>query len=497
MSDLKTRLAEARDAAGIARLPRGHFIDGTFVTPSAGNQMDSFDPGLGKAFASFANGTADDVDRAVQSARKAQRAWQLTPPPERGRILLAISNMIRAEGKRLALVEMFDAGKRLSEAEGDVKSAARTFEYYAGAADKLEGSQIPVGTDYLAYTINEPVGVVGQIIPWNYPLTSAVRGVAPALACGCAVVLKPAEQTPFTALLLAEICVRAGLPAGLFNVVTGTGASVGGPLTAHPDIDHITFTGSVPTGSRVMAEAARNITRVTLELGGKSPHVLMADCNLDHAIPDAMGAIFENAGQICSAGSRIIVEASIRDQVVERLQAAMAHLKVGHGLDNLDVGAVNSAEQLARIEGHVQRAEARGDRIISGGSRVAPEDARDGWYFAPTVVEASDPADPIVQEEVFGPVLALQVADDFDHAVALANGTDYALAACIHTADLSKAVRFARDVDAGQIYVNEYFAAGVEVPFGGNGKSGFGRAKGFEGMKTYTKLKSVTMKLVD
>lgn len=495
MSGLSSRLADASATAGLTQLPRGHFIDGVFVAPAQGGAMESFDPGLGKPFASFANGSAEDVERAVQSARKAQRAWARTTPVERGRVLRRISDLIRQEGQRLALVEMFDAGKRLSEAEGDVRSSVRTFEYYAGAADKLEGAQIPLGPDYLAYTVHEPVGVVAQIIPWNYPLTSAVRGVAPALACGCSVVLKPAEQTPFTALLLAEICVRAGLPAGVFNVVTGTGAAVGGPLTAHSDIDHITFTGSVPTGSRVMAEAARNITRVTLELGGKSPHVLLADCDIDRAIPDVMGAIFENAGQICSAGSRVIVEASIRDQVAERLEAAMRNLRTGHGIDNLDVGAVNSAEHLARIEGHVDRARTRGDRIIGAGARVQPHEAADGWYFAPTVVETSDPQDPIVQEEVFGPVLALQVAEDFDHAVMLANGTDYALAGAIHTRDLSKAVRFAQEVDAGQIYVNEYFAATVEVPFGGNGKSGFGRAKGLEGIKTYCKLKSVTMKL--
>lgn len=495
MSSLENLLAKARVDGGIADLPKGHFINGGFTTSGSSDRMESFDPGLGKSFASFANGTADDVDKAVETARKAQRAWRLTPPVERGRVLRAISDLIRSEGKRLALVEMFDAGKRLSEAEGDVRSAARTFEYYAGAADKLEGAQIPIGSDYLAYTIHEPVGVVAQIIPWNYPLTSAVRGVAPALACGCSVVLKPAEQTPFTALLLAEICVKAGLPAGLFNVVTGTGATVGGPLTAHPDIDHITFTGSVPTGIRVMSEAARNITRVTLELGGKSPHVLLADCNLDQAIPDVMGAIFENAGQICSAGSRLIVEASIRDEVAERLKIAMAGLSTGHGFLNLDVGAVNSKEQLQRIDGHVRKARERGDTVLAGGNIVQPEASEEGWYYAPTVIEAHDPASPIVQDEVFGPVLAMQVADDFDHAVALANGTDYALAAAIHTKDLSKAVRFARDVDAGQIYVNEYFAASVEVPFGGNGKSGFGRAKGLEGMKTYAKLKSVAMKL--
>lgn len=496
MADSKAaQVAEILSTGRLSGLPAGHFIDGGFVASRSGGMMETFDAGRGAAYAEFAAGTAEDVDRAVVSAKAAFNGWKRTRPAERGRILRAIADGLRAEADRFAVVEALDSGKRLSEAEGDVRGAARAFDYYAGAADKLEGAQIPLGPDYLAYTILEPVGVVAQIVPWNYPLSTTARGLAPALAAGCSVIVKPAETTPLTALMLADLAHRAGLPAGVFDVVTGTGAEVGGPLTAHAGIDHITFTGSVATGMRVMTEAARNVTRVQLELGGKSPHVILADADLDKAIPDVMGAIFENAGQICSAGSRLIIEASIRDAVVERLIKAMQALKAGHGLTNPDLGPINSALQLGRIAGHVDRARDRGCGILSGGSVITPSDAPGGWFYAPTLIEAADAADPIVQDEVFGPVLTLQVADDFDHALALANGTEFALVAGLHTRDLSRAHRFAAEVDAGQVYVNEFFAGGIETPFGGNRSSGFGRSKGREGIVAYCQTKSVAIRL--
>lgn len=477
-------------------LPEGHFIDGAFVASADNAVMESFDPGKGEAFAKFAAGSAADVDRAVESARRAfVGGWRQTKPVERGQILRAIADGLRAQADRFSVVEALDSGKRLVEAEGDLRSTARAFDYYAGAADKLQGAQIPLGPDYLAYTIEEPVGVVAQIVPWNFPLTTMARGIAPALAAGCCVVVKPAEQTPFTALMLADLAHQAGLPAGVFNVVTGTGIAVGGPLSAHPGIDHITFTGSVPVGTAVMTQAARNITRVQLELGGKSAHVMLADCDVDRAIPDIMGAIFENAGQICSAGSRLIVEAPIRDQIVERLIEAMARMTAGHGLTNPDLGPVSSALQLERVAGHVSRAVARGNAILSGGGILYPNAAPGGWFHAPTLIEAKDATDPIVQEEIFGPVLTLQTADDADEALALANSTQYALVAGIHTRDMSRAHRFARDVDAGQVYINEYFAGGIETPFGGNRHSGFGRAKGMDGLRSYCQVKTVTARI--
>jgi len=389
------------------------------------------------------------------------------------------------------VVESLDSGKRLVEAEGDVRSAARSFEYYAGAADKLQGASLPLGRDYVGFTIEEPVGVAAQIIPWNYPLSTAARGVAPALAAGCAVVAKPAEQTPFTALMLAQILTEAGLPDGAFNVVTGTGSGAGAPLVAHPGVHHITFTGSVATGMRVMQSAATNITRLVLELGGKSPLLVLADADLDAALEGVLGAIFENAGQICSAGSRLILERAIEAEFLERLVARTSQLTIGHGLRNVDVGPVNSLQQLQKIDRHVAAAKSAGNRLHVGGSIAAQE----GWFFEPTILSALSMADPLAQEEIFGPVLTVQTADDFEEAVALANGTDFALVAGIYTRDHGKAHRFARDVDAGQIYINEFFAAGIEAPFGGNRKSGFGREKGLEGMRSYCKVKSVVARL--
>ncbi|QJP12757.1 aldehyde dehydrogenase family protein [Starkeya sp. ORNL1] len=497
MSAVRDSLVEEALATGTLKgLPDGHFIDGRFVASEAGGRMESFDPGRGAAFAGFAAGTAADVDAAVAAARRALAGeWGRATPAERGRVLNRLAALIRDNADRLAVVESLDSGKRLVEAEGDVRGAARAFEYYAGAADKLHGASIPLGPDYVGFTIEEPIGVAAQIIPWNYPLSTAARGIAPALAAGCAVVAKPAEQTPFTCLMLAELAHRAGLPAGVFNVVTGTGREAGAPLTDHPSIDHITFTGSVDTGIRVMQTAAKHVTRLVLELGGKSPLAVMADADPDAALNGVMEAIFENAGQICSAGSRLVIERSIADGFIDRLAGRMEGLSIGHGLRNPAIGPVNSAAQLAKIAGHVEQAKAAGNIIHAGGNIARPSNAADGWFFQPTVVAARGVKDPIVQEEIFGPVLAVQVVDGLDEAIAAANCTDYALVAGIYTRDLSKAYRYARAVDAGQVYINEYFAGGIEVPFGGNRKSGFGREKGMEGLRSYCKLKSVVARI--
>lgn len=488
-------VAEAMRTGTLQGLPSSHFIDGAFTASIGGRSMESFDPGRGAAFASFAAGDAADVDRAVVSAASAFRGWRRSLPAERGRMLRRLSDLIAENAARFAVVEALDSGKRLAEAEGDVRGAIRCFEYYAGAADKLHGATLPLGPAYAGMAIEEPVGVAAQIIPWNYPLSTAARGVAPALAAGCCVVLKPAEQTPFTALMLAGLAHRAGLPTGVFNVVTGTGAEAGAPLVAHSGIDHVTFTGSVPTGIGVMREAARNVTRVILELGGKSPVVVLADCNIEAALDGVMEAIFENAGQICSAGSRLIIERSIRDAFLERLIARIGTLSLGHGLTDPDIGPVNSLAQLRRIEGHVAAARDRGNEVHAGGRAAHPAAAENGWFFEPTVISAASGDDPVVREEIFGPVLAVQTIDTLEEAVTAANSTDYALVAGIYTRDLSKAYRLARDIDAGQVTINEYFAAGIEVPFGGNRKSGFGRAKGMEALRSYSKLKSVVARI--
>jgi acyl-CoA reductase-like NAD-dependent aldehyde dehydrogenase len=495
-ANLRTLVDEALATGTLAGLPRQHFIGGQWSPSAAGRSMDSFDPGTGKAFTAFAAGDAEDVDRAVRAAQAALRGpWRRLPPAQRGRVLQRTAELIRAHADRLAVVETLDSGKRLSEAQGDVAGAARCFEYYAGACDKLQGDTLPLGPDYLGYTRYEPAGVAAQIVPWNYPISTAARGLAPALAAGCAVVLKPAEQTPLTALMLASLLHEAGVPPGACNVVTGTGADAGAPLAAHAGVDHITFTGSVATGQAVMRAAAAHVTRLVLELGGKSPVVVLDDCELDAAVDSAFGAIFENAGQICSAGSRLVIARGLHETFVERLVAKARALGLGHGLRDSGMGPLNSRAQQQRVAGFVQRARERGVPIRCGGDSATDPLSAQGWFFQPTVLGPLAPDDECVQQEIFGPVLGVQVFDDLDEAIALANGTPYALVAGIFSRDFSAAHRLARDIDAGQVYINEYFAGGIEVPFGGNRGSGFGREKGLEGLRSYCKLKSVAARI--
>lgn len=489
--------ASTRPAAGIEALPSRHFIDGGWRRPHAGEEMESFDPGRAEPHASFAAGTAEDVAEAVASASRAQAgAWGRATPAERGRVLMRAAELIRHNGERLAVAEVLDSGKTLAEARGDVGGSARAFEYYAGAADKHEGRAYPLGPDYASYSIEEPVGVTAHIVPWNYPLSTTCRSIAPALAAGCTAVVKPAEQTPMTALLLAEILVEAGLPAGACNVVTGTGLAAGAPLVSHPDIRHVTFTGSTVTGIDVMKAAAQNIASVTLELGGKSPNIVLADADLDLALDNVVGAIFENAGQICSAGSRLVIERAIHAQFIERLVQRARALRIGHGLsEGVDFGAVNSAEHLAKIASYVEGARARGVEIVTGGRVSADPATGKGWFYEPTILDGLAWSDPVVQEEIFGPVLSVQVVDGVEEAIAAANCTEYALVAGLFTRDLAKAHRIARDVDAGQVFVNEYFAGGIQTPFGGNRRSGIGREKGLLAIAAYTRTKAVTIRI--
>ncbi|PWC39472.1 aldehyde dehydrogenase family protein [Azospirillum sp. TSO35-2] len=477
-------------------LPDGHFIDGRFRRASDARMMESYDPGRAEAFASFTNGTADDVDEAVDSARRAfSGVWRDVAPAERGRILFRAAALLREEGERFAVIESLDSGKPLSEARGDVRGAARAFEYYAGATDKLQGDSFPLARGYLGFSLHEPMGVSAQIIPWNFPISTAARSIAPALAAGCAVVAKPAEQTPFTALLLAELLSRAGLPNGVCNVVTGTGAATGAPLVAHPGIDQITFTGSVATGQSVMRSAADHVTRLVLELGGKSPVIVLADCDREAAITGVLGAIFENAGQICSAGSRLVIERSIHDDFVAELVKRAEAFRIGHGLRDPDFGPLNSKAHLQKVSGFVDAARKRGVTVLTGGETTCDPESGKGWFYKPTIIDDAAATDDLVREEIFGPVLTVQIAEDAAHALALANDCRYGLVAGVYTSNIANALKLARDIDAGQIFINEYFAGGIELPFGGNKLSGFGREKGIEGMLSYSKTKSIAIKL--
>lgn len=494
-ADADRLVAEYFETGTLAGLPDRHFIGGDWVAPVAGQMMETFDAGSGRAFHAFAAGDADDVARAVEAADRAGVAWGRLRPSARGAVLARAAALLREEAPRFAVVESLDAGKALQEAEGDVAGAARALDYYAAAANTLQGDTFPLGPDYLGYSHHEPVGVTAHIIPWNYPLSTAVRGIGPALAAGCSVVAKPAEQTPLTTLMLAELLVRAGLPAGVCNVVTGTGAVAGAPLVRHPTVRHVSFTGSVRTGIGVAREAAANVTKVLLELGGKSPIVVLADADLDAVVDGVMGAIFENAGQICSAGSRLVVDQRIHGELVERLVARARALRIGHGLKRPELGPLNSAAHLARVAAHVDGARDRGLAIATGGRPAADPETGLGWFFEPTIIDRVPAEDPIVQEEIFGPVLAVQPFETEADALTLANGTKFALVAGVYTRDLSAGHRLARGIDAGQVYVNEYFAGGIEVPFGGNRMSGIGREKGLAAIEVYSRIKSVVARI--
>ena len=475
-------------------LPDGHFIGGRIVANSDGDWLESYDPGNGQAFARFSAGKGEDVSRAVEAAQQGLAAWRDTPPATRCQVLNRAAALIRERSDYFAVVEAVDSGKTLAEARGDVRSCIRLLEYYAGIADKLEGRSIPLGPGLTSWTEREPVGITAQIIPWNYPSSTFVRGVAPALAAGCAVVAKPAETTPFTALLLAQWLHEAGVPAGAVNVVTGLGSDAGAPLVRHPSIAHVTFTGSVATGVGVMQAVAPNVTQLTLELGGKSPLLALADCDVDKAVDGALWAIFTNAGQICSAGSRLVVERSIHAEMMDKLVARTRTLKLGHGLKDPNVGAINSRQHLDRITRHVEAARERGCSILTGGNVTHDPASNSGWFFEPTIIDDLAPADPAIQQEIFGPVLSVQVIEGEEEALGMANATEFGLVAGIYTSDIGKALRLARSIDAGQVTINDYWAGGIEVPFGGNRKSGFGREKGIEGIDAYVRTKAITIR---
>lgn len=492
---IEALIARYFEIGTVADLPDGHFIGGAFSPSVGGAKLKKYDPGRGTVFAEFAAGDERDVARAIEAAERGFQVWRRTKPAERCRILNRCAVLMRENAALLSLLEVLDAGKSLTEAEGDVASSARLVEYYAGAADKLEGRSVPLGPDNMAWTLREPVGVTAHIIPWNYPLSTFVRGVAPALAAGCSVVAKPAETTPCTALFMVGLLAEAGLPDGVVNVVTGLGRDAGEPLVRHPSVAHVTFTGSVATGVHVMQMAAPNVTRLTLELGGKSPLIALDDCDIEAAAEGALWAIFSNSGQICSAGSRLIVDRKIHEALLGRLLEKTSRLTFGHGLRRPDMGAINSKLHLDRIAGHVERARKRGASILIGGEVAADPATGEGWFFQPTIIDALPVNDPAVQEEIFGPVLSVQIVDGDEEALAAANGTEYGLVSGIYSRDIGRALRLARDVDAGQITINDYWAGGVEIPFGGNRKSGFGREKGLEGLDAYTKTKSITVKI--
>lgn len=468
------------------------FINGESV--SSPDVYDNIDPATGRSLGPVARAGGGEVDRAVRAARAASKRWPETSPEARATLLTRIADAIDENRELLARMECEDTGKPLSQARADAAVAARYFRFYGHAIDSYYGQTIPLSTDLHVYTRREPFGVTGHIIAWNYPMQLLARAVAPAIAVGNCAVVKPADETPRTAVEFATLAVRAGLPLGVFNVVTGIGAEAGAALTAHPDVDHLGFVGSTQIGSIVAHAAADRVVPTTLELGGKSAQIVFPDADLARAAESITKAILQNAGQTCSAGSRLLVHDAIHDTVVDMVRQRLTSATIGPGIEDHDLGPLISRKQQRRVQDMLTD-NVEGE-ILCGG--CPPNDARlaEGAYFAPTIIDGADPASPIAQEEIFGPVLTVNRFSTDDEAIELANGTQYGLLGAVWTSDLARAHRLAARIRAGQVYVNTYGAGGgVELPFGGFQKSGYGREKGYEALDTFSATKTVVVRL--
>jgi acyl-CoA reductase-like NAD-dependent aldehyde dehydrogenase len=478
-------------------LPPGKlFIGGEFCESLSGRTFPTVNPATEEVITEVALADEADVDRAVQTARRAfeEGPWPRMTPYERSRLLWRIGDLVWAHREELAYIESLDSGKPIRDARNvDVPMVAELFHYYAGWVTKIHGETVPTKWPAFCYTLREPLGVCAAITPWNFPLLLAVWKIAPALACGNTVVHKPSETTPLSILKLAEIFQEADAPPGIFNVVTGPGAVTGAALVRHPDVDKVAFTGSTETGKWIMREAAATLKRVTLELGGKSPNIVLADADLEAAVRGAYIGIFYNQGEVCAAGSRLIVDAAIHDALLERLVERTKKLQPGDPLDpNTRMGPLANKAQLEKVESYVRKALEEGDRLVIGGRRPPVER---GYFFEPTIFDGVDPAHTIAQEEIFGPVLAVIPCKDEDEMIRVANQTVYGLAAAVWTRDVKKAHRVARALKAGTVWVNTYNLYDVTMPFGGYKHSGFGRELGMHALEMYTQAKSVWVDL--
>jgi phenylacetaldehyde dehydrogenase len=483
---------------GFLSQPRKLLIGGQWVEAQSGKTFETYNPATGEVLARVAEGDRGDIDQAVAAARKAFETgpWPDMSPAERGRLLWKLSDLIEQHHEELAELETLDNGKPLLFSRiVDVPTAVDVFRYMAGWATKIEGTTIPISSPlgkYFAYTLREPVGVVGQIIPWNFPLIMAAWKLGPALAVGCTCILKPAEQTPLTALRLGELIQEAGFPDGVVNIVPGFGETAGAALASHLDVDKIAFTGSTDVGKLIARTATENLKKVSLELGGKSPNVVFADADLDAAIPGSASAIFFNQGQICTAGSRLFVHKSIFDKVIEGVAEQTTKFNVGPGINpSTNLGPLVSKEQLARVCGYLDSGAKEGAKAVVGGHRIGST----GYFVEPTILVDVKPHMKVVREEIFGPVVTAIPFSDPDEVVKFANDTIYGLASAVWTRDISKAHRLAAKLRAGTVWLNCYNVFDPALPFGGYKQSGWGRENGHAALELYTQSKSVCAQL--
>lgn len=469
------------------------FIGNRWVPPSRGQTLDLVNPSDASVICQIARGSREDVDNAVANAQQALRGeWGTMTALERGRVLMQLGQLVLAKADHLAQLESLDVGKPLTQAKADAIALARYMEFYAGAVDKIHGSTIPYLEGYTVYTLREPHGVTGHIIPWNYPMQIIGRSVGAALAMGNAAVLKPAEDACLTALAFAELAHKAGLPSGALNVVPGLGEEAGTALSQHPSVNHLSFTGSVGVGRTIQHNAADNIVPVTLELGGKSPQLVFDDADINAALPFLVNAGIQNAGQTCSAASRILVHKAVHQQVLEKMSDSYNALRVGAAIDDLHLGPLISARQLARVTQFMNKAR---DLELAACGRISDHVSDDGFYMAPALFNNVPPTHVLAQEEIFGPVQVIIPFHDEEEALAIANGTDFALVASVWSDSGARQMRLARQLRAGQVFINNYGAGGgVELPFGGTGLSGHGREKGFEALYGFSTLKTVAAK---
>ena len=485
----------------LARLPHRLLIGGEWMEAASGQTFDTLNPATAEVLARVAEGNHEDINRAVAAARRAfdTGPWRKVTPAERGRMLWKLADLLEEQTDAFAEIESLDNGKPFAVARAaDVPLAVDMFRYMAGWATKIEGNTIPIsvpympGAEFFAYTRREPVGVVGQIIPWNFPLLMAAWKLGPALATGCTVVLKPAEQTPLSALKLGELILKAGFPPGVVNIVTGYGETAGAALAAHPDVDKIAFTGSTEVGKLILKAAAGNLKKVSLELGGKSPNIVLEDADMSTAIAGAANAVFFNHGQCCCAGSRLYVHKKRFDQVVDGVAAAAKKIKLGPGMSSdTEMGPLVSEEQLNRVMNYLDAGNREGARAITGGRRKGDR----GYFVEPTVLTNTRPGMKVMEEEIFGPVVCAIPFTDVEEVTRSANKNIYGLAAAVWTRDISKAHRIANELRAGTVWINCYNVFDSALPFGGYKQSGWGREMGHDALELYTETKAVCLRM--